>query len=558
MPDSEKDNPSTSFLSLTSKSGDEIKISKDTLDQWLADAATSIQSTDRPKVLEEDTDGLAVRLLSYYGLQNSTDVITFLHSPAGESVLEMIEEEIAEMVAMQQHIMEENLEAIRLEQRIGVFMLLALIYREDAKAERIRDFVRELVHKYSSERKSTSGTSAQTEVLAEAARAYEQSENALEDNLRNKFDESDKLEEALERLQRVETALAEKYQAFDEHIDDAFNEISEFPEDNDSKIAHIEERITQLSIAIDSENDEISALLDSGDEEAARARLQTNNARNIHVAILKDLLSVVKQEKTMLKRNEDGSLEPAKSFHDADFIVPSEYKIVNKDGKMLLLRTGQSENELSPEEIDKAERSYQKRLPEMTGVKALIKQNQGLEATEFQAKKEPLARQSETLQQEILLLTNQLTQIQAAKANANEALSLTRPATKPVLSPLPNSPTPGAAAAQRTDDTPRPRPTSTTETYRHVLELMNKGRTSEQGLIWLKQLIANGGNPELQKQVNGLKPGMPIPQQTMRLLLQRADVGGLGEIGKESQAVKEENSSTAPTPFRKSPRPEPH
>jgi effector protein LidA len=556
MPDTEKDNPATNLLSLTRKSGDEITISKETLDQWLADAETSIQSSAKPKILEEDVEGLAVRLLSYYGLQNSTDVIAFLHSPAGETVLEMIEEEIAEMAVMQQQAMEENLEAIRLEQRIKVFLLLALIYREDAKAERIRDFIRELIHKHASEGNQASKTSVQTEVFAESTRAYEQSEEALEDTLKNKFDESDKLEKALELLQRDETVLVEKYQTFDEQIDDAFHEISELPEDNDTKIARIEERISQLSTAIDTENDEISALLDSGEEEAARARLQTNNARNIHVAVLKDLLSVIKQEKIMLKRNEDGSLEPAKSFHDVDFIVPSEYKIVNKEGKMLLLRTGQSENQLSPEEIDKAERSYQKRLAEMTGVKALITQNQGLETTAFQAKKEPLVRHSETLQQEILLLTNQLTQIQAAKANANEAMSLSRPATKPALSPLPNSPS--SASAGRTDeDKTRQKPTSTTETYRHVLELMSKGRPSEQGLIWLKKIIANSGNTELQKQVNGLKPGMPIPQQTMRLLLQRADLPGLGgDIGKESQA-QEESSLTAPTPFRKSPRPEP-
>ena len=307
----------------------------------------------------------------------------------------------------------------------------------------------------------------------------------------------------------------------------------------EGSIKTIQTTIKKVTQQINADAEEIGKLLETGDtkdERRARELMEKCNERNLEIATLQDLVSVLKGDKTLCK--EDGT--PATSFSDADLILPKGNKIVEKDGKYLLLRANQTLDDMSKDDQNEAAKKFLQLKPEMMGVNKLVKHNHSLEKIEYVAQKEPLDKENHRMQKDILLLANQLKHMQAA---ANTEALLKQPQTSHTvkMSPLSSKLTPMATP------TLAPNQQCFSDSYKHMLQLM-RNNPSVTSINWLKTSLATDKTGLLTK-VNGLRPGMPIPPETMKLLLR----GHAWENNNNLANTTPE--STAPTPLPMTPRP---
>ena len=226
------------------------------------------------------------------------------------------------------------------------------------------------------------------------------------------------------------------------------------------------------------------------------------------------------------------------SFDKAYFILSNQQKIVREGDKYFILSIGQDIERLSIEEKERGERAYLRLRPDIMGVKQLVQHNHRLEKTEHNEAKTRLLALSEIMQQDISLLVKQLTHLQTAQTNTTLLLKQSRPTLTPILTPLSHS-------SEK----------CLTSSYRHMLQLICRNPTPR-SIQWLKESQSHANNsPELQKQLNALQPGKPIPPQIMTELLKKRNLGRLWlDVRNPDAMVKElTNAPTAPSPFSMTP-----
>jgi NACalpha-BTF3-like transcription factor len=271
--------------------------------------------------------------------------------------------------------------------------------------------------------------------------------------------------------------------------------------------------------------------------------LQSNFAKGVQVTELEDMLAVLKNEKVLY--TESG--EKALTFDQADYILGADQVIVKRNDKLYLIKKGQSFDDMSIEEQERAANNYKSTSKEeIMGIKKLINQYNKQEIDEASKHTNALSQRSELMQQDILLIANQLAEMQSAASNAE--LSLKKQPT----------PTPGSkmTAAPCTS-------TYYSDSYKHMLCLMKSNPTSEQSIDRLKYITSRVDySPELKKEINSLKPGIPIPPQIMNRLLAIKDFGtNWLDVRKPDRVTLDTTppgapkveSKTAPSPFPMSP-----
>ena len=172
------------------------------------------------------------------------------------------------------------------------------------------------------------------------------------------------------------------------------------------------------------------------------------------------------------------------------------------------------------------------------GVRQLVQHNQRIEQSEHHEHRTLLSKRSRIMQQEIAFLANQLTKIHAAQADT--LFSQNQPTVTPGVSP---SPTPLSRSSQK----------CLTNSYLHMVLLMSKNPT-DHDIRLLKESQA-GNLPKMKEQLNALKPGKPIPDEVMKQLLKKRDLGRLWiDVRNPDVDVKETSSArTAPSPFSMNP-----
>ncbi len=538
---------------LPNASGKKIELTAPQLEKWLAHAESSL-SQGKHKLTSEkmdaDTPNLAIQLLSRFGLQTAQDVIEFLNSPAGKATTAMIEKQLAEMAALEEDIRQSWLAEQRQEKRVLIFLLLGLLHKGKVHAHHLNEEIQRAMDKrHQTEekeaiQKAASFVDSNQDELQATLAAYTEASDAIEGLLGKKLHESKALERDLANIEQLTVLADKKYAHYNSHLDAAHQEIAQWALLPTMPIATIHEKISALTAKVTEDAEEISRHLDAGEDDVAREKMEISNAHNLHIATLHDMLAVIKGEKFLY--TEDGIR--TENFNEAHFILSQEKKIVLKNDKYYLLNADQNSENLSSEEKEVGEKAYLQLKPEIMGVKQLVLHNQNLEQKEHKEKKSVLSARSEVMQQEISLLANQLTQMQAARANAEALLTPASPA--PAMKPMPT-----ATVSPRVVATSTP---CLSQSYRHMLLLM-KSNPTERAIDWLKTSMANTKNPELTAQLNKLVPGKPIPAELMARLLARRDLGSLWLTTPSNPSIVKPDltpyTTTAPTPFSTRPKP---
>src|SRR3990167_2389290 len=111
------------------------------LEQWFAALEKSNMTLTQGQKIQLNNPTLATQFLSRFGIKSPIDVIAFLNSPEGDAVTAMIREELAEIEAMEDY--EEFLaqEESKREHRLLGFLLLALMYEQDAEADLLNEMI---------------------------------------------------------------------------------------------------------------------------------------------------------------------------------------------------------------------------------------------------------------------------------------------------------------------------------------------------------------------------------------------------------------------------------
>jgi effector protein LidA len=528
---------------------------------------------------------LAGEYLSHYGLKSAKDVITFLKSPTGKVVQALINKHLAEIALLKKNIQQELQDEKIRQYRMQAALILGLLHKKEAKA-RARHANDSMVAKQNIELQKNTVSADNTSAAYDA---YTRSIDALQATLSDKIKQSELLEKEMEKLEKEEKRFNNRYQNFDNHLKslDYFNEFvqakdaisqSKVLEDMTqeiellkhnvankvlppnievgsteaeeylknleerknlleeqqsflsngkslSKTKLLETRIEGLTEKLNRQADEISDKLSQDQEEEARALLAKHNALHAEVAGLRDELSVLKGEKE--KYLFQGS--SVESFTES-FIVEKGQSLVQKDGEYYLLKSGQDPEKfdsLSHEEKSTAKRDFARARPDIAVLKDLVTHNKELEGKEIVVKKNSVTPKADMLQSEILLITNQITQLQASRSALASAMSnpaQTLVANNTFTPPTP-TPQPSKGAAPAVASTAQ----SLTQSYKHMVLLM-KSNPTEQTIGRLRQMLTGPDGkikPELNDVLSQIRVGRSISPALMTMLLKNMEQFGL-------------------------------
>lgn len=171
--------------------------------------------------------------------------------------------------------------------------------------------------------------------------------------------------------ERIKTTS--RYDNYDKNINDANAFVATLEHDNKPEtIDKLQNRIARLEKTNDAEAEVIHKLVDKGEYEQARSRLDSLNAKNLQIGTLKDMMSVTKGDKEMYNNNG----EQVQSFKDADFVVARDKKIVKEGEQYYLLGKDQ---QLTYRNRGEAKEAFLYSKSQMSSVKNLVSTNRGIE-----------------------------------------------------------------------------------------------------------------------------------------------------------------------------------
>lgn len=532
---------STQTLKLQRANGEKVELTPSRLEQLLAQAELSLErQPSKASKKVENAKELATQFLSRFGLQTPLDVIMFLESPEGEAIVALIEEELAELASIERHVQQEQLEHQLHKHLLIAFFLMGMLHKHAAHAHQRHDSEIAAAEKKLHE-KTQASEAPTTERIEHDYDAYTSASGEIEKRLHNQHHASKQLEQLLAALKPQHQATESKYALFHQHLDDALKSfLTHANKEQDPTVAMvkgIDEKIKILMSEIDLNIGMIDQKLVENQDEDARALMNVNNAKNLQIAALKEILAVAESQGDKVIYND--KFEPAKSFDEAAYILSKGVRIAEENGIRYLLKEGQTIDSLSPEEKADAEKQYKQLKPtEVMSVRQLVKHNHQLENAKYNS----LSAQSEQMQQDIILLTNQLAEMQESRRTKAEMALRPTPSSAPTLKMTPVRSGKSKFSLDIEEDFQ--------ESYKHVLELMHEN-PSARAIEWVKQVTARM-NPSttLKLELNKLKPGMPIPETTMKALLAVNNVGRAWQDVSAPDVQKRHEIHSAPNPFK--------
>ncbi|OCH98914.1 hypothetical protein A8135_09125 [Legionella jamestowniensis] len=567
---------------------------------------------------------LATIYLSRYGLKTPKDVITFLKSPAGRDVVSMIGQQLAEIESIKEAIQLEQKDHEIRRHRALAALLLGLLYEREARAKEknteIQKEIDKKLHK-SSDNAASDVNSDLAKAQAQHA-AYTESINALQKTLSDKLEASEKLEEELElelqTLNEQDVIIENRYDLFENNLDalDQYALLlrspSMSPEERNQTLVQLEQKIAQLQEQLSTTDDKsikhqldslqttysilqkqteapesttehlefkinkieetlkkqagkISDLIAGGQEEKARALLHKHNGLHVQYEGLRDMVAVLKGKKVLW--SVDGQPMSTTDFGESGFILSKEQSIVLHNGKYYLLGKNQSPENfpfMKEEEKREAQKSFERARPSISNLKTLVHHNKTLEKGLQSEKREAINARSEAMQKEILLISNQLTKLQAARADT-ELLIKQLNKLAPEIATDPRSTTPVPSPKPSTSKSTQTANTQViAQSYRHILLLM-KANPTPQSVSRLESILRRPDgtiDSSTQAVLASIRYGQPIPQQTMNSLLKNMERLGISAYKPNVTRIPRPRETAhddqpAPTPFSKTPYPKP-
>lgn len=381
-----------------------------TLDKW----AESLFSNEQANPTVE---------LSRFGLKSAKDVITFLHSPAGEVILGEARAEIAHQQAIQQA------EQLRLQeqktQSHRLHALLTLMYLNKKVHARKKD-LQELIKQSEDAIKKASTPTTATPSLEQQAQTHKELLNSYEFAFKTINQDIKELEGQLAQLQQDKATIDEKYVAYEAKMDEAENNIEQWSlEDPATVTEKIQLAMSALDEAEKGQAAEIQQITPESSEEAMRTKPQTLMSNQLQKLIYGERLSILKGDKFYV----DHQGNETQSAKDARYIFPLEQKNTLKfeDGKAYLIKAGQDWEQIkqSPTAKDEARNAFKQAKQDLQAVPVRRAVNKN-KATEHKVYEEKIAQTSKLLAEKsevAMQIQNRMTFHQAQLANLRSQMS---------------------------------------------------------------------------------------------------------------------------------------
>ena len=298
---------------------EKIESPANSLDQW----AKSIFEPER-----NNLDAPTTAELSRFGLKTPQDVIRFLRSPAGETVIAEMGAQLAEEKAL-----ERRQQLMHLEHSLLIHRLLALLFlwylnKETHASEQIRDLIqqqnqRAIENAGSQPSSRPSSTNDNRVTLRETIANYERALQAVDSRRAALQQEQEELKKEEFKLTEQGKSLEEKYDTFEEAIKEF-----EQPEEEELTETEIDEKISKLTEEM---NAQVEKLFEIEEENAETLAFKNaHNALNLKLANYHDRKAVMQGEKIYV--DEEGQI--VTSFKKAAFI----FNIKQKDEQIVRIK----------------------------------------------------------------------------------------------------------------------------------------------------------------------------------------------------------------------------
>ncbi|MGM9451813.1 coiled coil protein [Legionella bozemanae] len=360
--------------------------------------------------------------LSHFGLHNPEDIKIFLLSPAGETVTHEIGAELALERAIEEERQLQIQEEITMEERRRGFIFHWLL-SEEAEAQKAQneliEMQQEKILKNNEPAPQKKTTREVNKALEDTLEGYDSSIKEFQEQQKKLKAEEETLTQELDKLKNESKAIDAKHKVYSNVLkayDKSAPTFEKNPEMLDREIQSLERQIDRMTQHVFDE-------LDKGNDEEARKILNEQNALNLQLASLKDIKSKVGNEKVFLDAdlNSDGV-----TYDKALFALPKEQaqRLVKHNGEYYLLDKGEKWEDVKNDssKLAEAQARFEKAKPEIMSVKNVVQHVKKQEIEHNTARKDETHAKLAVNKAEQLMVKNQVSSMQAARANAQHAV----------------------------------------------------------------------------------------------------------------------------------------
>lgn len=558
--------PPTRSLQWKDSNGQNRQLTLQQLERWFATLEKNDPnrplSRNKPNTLENNTL-IAADFLARFGLQAS-NIMMFLQSPAATPILSLYTEALHE-IAAQEEAMEQIAmqEESRQRHRRHALLLLALLFEADLEAHE-QDITNtneeqlqklhavEKAHKKAEEELAASSH----EALERQINEYRQAFDALSEKMSHKLHESSQMDHLLSAFETEKNSLDAEFSQYAAQLEH-LNQLIQQAEKQENPQTALETHIAELEDTMNKEMATTQQHIVAGDDAKAQQALNSHQMNHLRLTGLRDMLAVYRQEKYLV----DAAGEPAKTMSRAHFLLPYDKKIVrDKQGQLYLIPRSETLESLQARgdgkhELALAHQAYQKACRDNLCVHQQFAEHKNRKTEAFrenhERKYQQALVQSQTLQSEILLLSQQANKLKRAQDRLEEKLAELpeqRLQARPKPTPQLKTGTDSQYPRNNFSFAPPTQENTISRTLQLAFKLMLHNRTPA-NIEQFKQRLTTFRKPEdplvqaMETQLNTIKriPGnAPIPPQTMQNMLKTLDQLGVSTPKPES---------TAPNPF---------
>lgn len=539
--------------------------------------------------------------LSRYGLRTPTAVAQFMMSPAGETVLHEIAQELELEQAIQEQRRMERRDHELMMHRIKAALFLWYLSKKAHASKKLNELIHEQaekalerLHKASEQSNTSTPKGEQFDQLTAVIKSYEKAIDLAQEQHHNLQDEEQLLQNDLALLMQFAEQLNHKYELYENSLSDEYF-AALLHSNGELNVDAFEHAHHELKTQMELLHNEIDHLIEA-DEDPTES-LHKLNALNLKFALMHDMKAISEGKKfshkavidgqeaqfilehgdELLHLNEQDELTPhAGHSNNVDsnklYFKRTGHKLVQEHGKVYLLTADQDwetvkHNPAMKEQAHhSAQKSYEHSKQELMAVKFVIRLHKTLE-NEMHAKRIDATRSligANRTEQE--LVANQIRLLQSAQADVKMTLgqiqteSRTSTATRATatLSLKPTiTPTITTTNVPRAKPVPKPAPTHKMQLLEKKLDhFINSPTCTPEKLLEMINRFPGAANQAHARQyiqsllTNSAKFSFASPELRAQLLQRMSQLGVQTPYKQEKPEPYK-----SPTPFNTKPNP---
>ena len=469
--------------------------------------------------------------LGRFGFKNPGEMQAFLKTDTGKIAQSIIGEVIqAELMKKQQQQLDYQSLLHRLRHRIAA-LLIGLAYKNKAHA-RLVQAATDRIEIVKKNNNHSTQTTAKKEQQA-SIKAYEKSLDAMHEAMTIIDKEAIAVEDTLFVLAKDQERMEYGHNLFDKSLDELLN----IHEDELQKIIHTTPDILRSIM------DEIQTHIEENQDDKAMELRAKHNALVAKNAAAQEVLCFKRQTSEFRFYDADGNAVQTNNNQQAQphFAIPAKMNLIlvrtqNNELALLspdLVNNGKIAANTPPDAINAGKKAFATLEPEILAVHASIAKKKQAECQRFDERCKPVVARVEELQKMIITIGDKSHAIQTelSKLKSLQTSPRPQPDAKAPMSAMQSSPT---------------------QSYRHLLRLMQLNPTKEQVHRFEDTITRDCDNnlsPAEKKELQSIKPGQTImPSQMARIMELLANTGT--SVTQQQQEVR-----SAPTPMQTVPSP---